>query len=564
MRNHQAGVGSTEFVSVVVTCLAEGYGYKRALLLTALDAGYLNDEYVYIFADPNANGFFVPLAGGGTRPVWVDPKTPGDGRDAEAFEAFLQVMAVSTKTIDGSNGTYANFSTEVVSRMKDPPFLCTTACQGNRFSAASQYAGQLHDAFYAYAKSLNTTLSKDPNAVGNGTAQMKGIQLDFQGASGHVVITENGTRSPTFFINGLTSREDATSFGYVFVSGPNATYTALYKDESTIWFTRNGIRPLAVPKCGFEGKQCPPDFLSTYLLWIIIAGVILVICILGCVAGIIVAIMNKRAEMDRLNALWQIHFTSLTVLGNKDKSMSHRSLQSSVASNKFSMDGKIESRNYAFFLYQNEPVAALKHEIRINFDSKEAAAFRLMRQIENEDVNRFIGICIDGPQMMSLWRHCSRGSINDVVMKGALMMDNFFVVSLLNDIVNGISFIHHSFLECHGYITSKCCVVNDRWQVKVSDYGVDKLRMADKRTHRDLLWTAPEILRTSISGKSQEADVYSFGIVCAQVVTRSSPWDLDNRKEDAEELIYMVKKVATMLLGLHWTFTKTMTLIKLW
>ncbi|KIH67843.1 hypothetical protein ANCDUO_01822 [Ancylostoma duodenale] len=96
MRNHQAGVGSTEFVSVVVTCLAEGYGYKRALLLTALDAGYLNDEYVYIFADPNANGFFVPLAGGGTRPVWVDPKTPGDGRDAEAFEAFLQVMAVST------------------------------------------------------------------------------------------------------------------------------------------------------------------------------------------------------------------------------------------------------------------------------------------------------------------------------------------------------------------------------------------------------------------------------------------------------------------------------------
>ncbi|RCN47983.1 hypothetical protein ANCCAN_05922 [Ancylostoma caninum] len=109
-----------------------------------------------------------------------------------------------------------------------------------------------------------------------------------------------------------------------------------------------------------------------------------------------------------------------------------------------------------------------------------------MRQMENENVNRFIGICIDGPQMMSLWRNCSRGSINDVVMKGALMMDNFFVVSLLKDIVNGISFIHHSFLGCHGYITSKCCVVNDRWQVKVSDYGVDKLRIADKRTHRGL------------------------------------------------------------------------------
>lgn len=38
-------------------CFAEGYGYKRALILTALDAGYFNDEYVYIMADPNSNGF---------------------------------------------------------------------------------------------------------------------------------------------------------------------------------------------------------------------------------------------------------------------------------------------------------------------------------------------------------------------------------------------------------------------------------------------------------------------------------------------------------------------------
>ncbi|EYC15077.1 hypothetical protein Y032_0038g3619 [Ancylostoma ceylanicum] len=488
---------------IVVTCLAEGYGYKRALILTAIDAGYFNDEYVYIFADPNANGFFVPLPGGGRRPVWVDPKTPSDGRDNEALQAFLKVMAVSS---------------------------------------ASQYAGQLHDAFYAYAKSLNATLSKDANAVGNGTALLENILLDFEGASGHVVIGENGTRNPTFYINGLASNEEAMSFAYVFVSGINATYSALYRDESRIWSSRGGIRPAAVPKCGFEGKQCPPDFVSTYLLWIIIGGAVLVICILGCVAGIIVTILNKRAEMARLNELWQIPFTSLAVLANKDKSMSHRSLQSNVASNKFSMDGRSESRNYAFFLYQKEPVAAMKHEIRINFDSREAAAFRMMRQIENENVNRFIGICIDGPQMMSIWRNCSRGSINDVIMKGALMMDNFFVVSLLKDIASGISYIHHSFLVCHGYITSKCCVVNDRWQVKVSDYGIDKLRIADKRTHRDLLWTAPEILRTSISGKSQEGDVYSFGIVCAQVVTRSSPWDLDNRKEDPEELIYMVKK----------------------
>ncbi|KAK6012430.1 hypothetical protein OSTOST_22425 [Ostertagia ostertagi] len=50
---------------------------------------------------------------------------------------------------------------------------------------------------------------------------------------------------------------------------------------------------------------------------------------------------------------------------------------------------------------------------------------------------------------------------------------------------------------------------------------------------KDLLWTAPEILRKDDFVGSQEADIYSFGIICAQLVTKSSAWDLDNRKEDA-------------------------------
>ncbi|EPB67763.1 hypothetical protein ANCCEY_13144 [Ancylostoma ceylanicum] len=156
---------------------------------------------------------------------------------------------------------------------------------------ASQYSPQLHDAFYAYAKSLNTTLSKDANALGNGTALMENIRMEFEGASGTVIIGENGTRSPTFYINGLSENKEAIVMASIFVNGTNTTFNPRYKNEKEIWFTRNGVRPPAVPKCGFEGKQCPPDFITTYLLWVIIAGVILLICILGCIAGFIVAVL---------------------------------------------------------------------------------------------------------------------------------------------------------------------------------------------------------------------------------------------------------------------------------
>ncbi|KJH40736.1 hypothetical protein DICVIV_13298 [Dictyocaulus viviparus] len=41
---------------------------------------------------------------------------------------------------------------------------------------------------------------------------------------------------------------------------------------------------------------------------------------------------------------------------------------------------------------------------------------------------------------------------------------------------------------------------------------------------------------------SKEGDIYSFAIICAEVVTKSWPWNLNNRKEDATEILYMVKK----------------------
>lgn len=42
----------------------------------------------------------------------------------------------------------------------------------------------------------------------------------------------------------------------------------------------------------------------------------------------------------------------------------------------------------------------------------------------------------------------------------------------------------------------------------------------------DLLWTAPELLRHSSLRKkgSQPGDVYSFGIICQEVVVRGEPF----------------------------------------
>ncbi|EYB82927.1 hypothetical protein Y032_0347g3162 [Ancylostoma ceylanicum] len=139
---------------IVVTCFAEGYGYKRALLLTALDAGYLTSEYLYIMADPNSNGFYVPLAGGSTRAVWTDPNSPGDGRDEEAKDAFLKIFLVSSRDID----QHSSFTT-VFTVLLALPHNCTFF-RFVRRNSNNLFLGLLYNPLRAYLFTYFNTLSK--------------------------------------------------------------------------------------------------------------------------------------------------------------------------------------------------------------------------------------------------------------------------------------------------------------------------------------------------------------------------------------------------------------------
>ncbi|OTF76542.1 guanylate cyclase C-like protein, partial [Euroglyphus maynei] len=107
-----------------------------------------------------------------------------------------------------------------------------------------------------------------------------------------------------------------------------------------------------------------------------------------------------------------------------------------------------------------------------------------------------------------------------------------FRYSLINDIIEGILFIHESSLGYHGSLKSSNCVIDSRLVVKLTDIGLRTIRNLSKQNsglpnYKSLLWTAPEHLRQrrpDLHG-SVKGDIYSFSIVLQEIITRSGPFE---------------------------------------
>lgn len=55
-----------------------------------------------------------------------------------------------------------------------------------------------------------------------------------------------------------------------------------------------------------------------------------------------------------------------------------------------------------------------------------------------------------------------------------IKLDWSFRLSLLTDLVRGMRYLHSSALRVHGALTSRNCVVDARWVLKVTDYGLNQ------------------------------------------------------------------------------------------
>ncbi|CAA98947.3 Receptor-type guanylate cyclase gcy-13 [Caenorhabditis elegans] len=535
---------------IFTVCLPEAGDIKRRFMLAAYDLDMTTDEYVYLFAGPKSTAYQQTSSTGDVVGIWVDWSENPDGRDEEAKLAFMRTMVIVATPVQGEQ--YAAFKKEVIERMKLPPYNCVDECKEKEYQEAAEYADQLHDTIYLYALILNKTIEEQGiEQIANGSNIVtRGAGIEFEGMSGVVRMNGIGYRLPNMNLANLDSNATQRTVAYMDIDSTSVNWTFAIIDQALIWDAYNGKLPQTRPECGYSGKSCPVNFFVDYLYIVVIVAVIIVLCCAAAAIAAFLVIKARRDEELRLDDQWIVPHGMLQsiIKGRKESHHSSRSLQSNSTTTTGTTG--ISSRSVFFpetetqgyFVYMNEPVLARKYQLRVPIFKQDRSELRMLRSIEHDNVNRFIGLSIDGPVYMSFWRYCSRGSIKDVIAKSSINMDGFFIYCLIKDIASGLQYIHHSPIKQHGSLTSECCYINDRWQVKIGSYGLSFMQGVEKRTEDGLLHTAPEVLREGLTSGTQAGDVYSFSIVCSELVGHSSAWNLENRKEEADEIIFMVKR----------------------
>ncbi|KAI6210013.1 Guanylate cyclase [Aphelenchoides besseyi] len=524
----------------------------RNFALSLYNQDVTTNDYAFLIFDPD-----ISLEiGRDEKPFWISNNQDGRDADAEVIGrlSFLLSFQMNEKRSESKQFQLEreNFLINSVERASGWPFFCTECS-----NIATAYARFLYDAIYLYFLSIST-IRKTTNRmissfIKDGPFISNNSNFEFEGMTGKVVINADGVRDSTYTLSRYNKSNDLVIYLLIPITEAGTNITALYKDAAkSIWSSRSGIKPLAIPQCGFDGLGCPEDFFSANRGAVIgvSIGIVLFIAALFSLLGWL--LWKRQVDVKVRNNVWRIPMYELTRLRHKPKrtestpSFSSKSFTGTI-STRLTLDTVETSKSFHIYRYNNDTVIGWNHgRIPTNLTITTTEQLRCMQAFSHDNLNRFYGIASEENLAISVWRFCARGSLEDLVQRNALSKDAFLIISIIRDLSEGLHYLHQSVLGFHGTLRSGVCLIDDRWKAKISYFGVDEFLQSSGLKSKTLIYTAPELLRelqtTSVQSKRQ-ADVYSLAIICSELINMRPAWEplSEERGLTADEIVYQVK-----------------------
>ncbi|KPP60956.1 atrial natriuretic peptide receptor 1-like, partial [Scleropages formosus] len=461
----------------------------RRFLIAAHRQGWTNGDFVFFSFEPYKQ---KEMFGDFT---WKK----GDDADAAAREAFQALFLLSL--YKPSDESYLNFSADVVRRSRED-FGYSYAPN----EEVSILAAMAHDSVWLYAQALDEILSENGNPI---YEQVPGVQVRWPG----------GRSTP----------------------------------------------PKDTPDCGFKGELCSHSEKSLN------ASLALIVCLLAA-GTLAIAVLHRKYKLQKRASmmLWKVNpndvageeqrtssseprtpFWNLPVMSDLSSGSSERETTPSEAEGRVMSSGTV--------LYKDVMCSIRFLRVRsVSLTGELLAELQQCRDLNHPNICGFVGASLEPPHLFLLMEYCSKGSLQcpetvgwfvlqDILRNDSIKLDWTFKYSLMLDIVKGMDYLHCSSLRSHGHLSSSNCVVDSRFVLKVTDFGLSQLRwpagVPSPQDHwQRLLWRAPELLRTTMPPNgTQKGDVYSFGIIVQEVIYRREVFYIPNCTLKAKDIVERVR-----------------------
>ncbi len=126
-------------------------------------------------------------------------------------------------------------------------------------------------------------------------------------------------------------------------------------------------------------------------------------------------------------------------------------------------------------------INVLKYEKKKDIPRDVMKEMKLMRELRHDNVNSFIGACVESTCITLITDFCSKGALQDILENTDIKLEPMFLSSFIFDIIKGLQFLHSTDIGPHGNLRSSNVVVTSRWTLQVTDFGLHELRRAPDR-----------------------------------------------------------------------------------
>ncbi|XP_055342846.1 atrial natriuretic peptide receptor 1-like [Paramacrobiotus metropolitanus] len=514
------------------------------VLQAAKRLGMLSPEYVYIttnLIEARSHGF--------SDLSFFDDKLAADPNSREILDSLLVIRMKMPADNPAGKHEYDEFAGTI----KDMSQQKFGYSYGPNEQVTHLVLG-IWDAVMFYGVALNRTMALGENINDGRLISSRIWGHSFYGVAIECTISIYGDRNFPYYLLDFDPNE--TSFKPTIEL--DTEQLKLVKLRNVHWPGGSAEPPANVPKCGFTGRD--PDCQSHEI--IPIYGIILLVIFGVAIILVGLGFGIYRLKVVRLNEdSWKVKSADIVMRdrhpdSSSIKGVTKEDLRTNPSSHKG--DSRASAISYISTAFYKESVVAFKKlEVpTVHISPQTLFELRTMKQMMNEHFARFIGLCPESGNSFILMEHCPRGSLTDLIDNESINLDWSFKFSLLNDIVNGIVFVHNTDIGSHGRLTSNNCLVDGRFVVKIGDLGLAPLRPSflastsqipphEKHDHtaavyRSLLWRAPELLRMPMPlNGTPKGDIYSFGILLQQIVQRVGPYE----RTDTEYGVVDVKDI---------------------